>query len=103
VIIRDLYLMRPVNFPDETDAILIVDPDAVLSDASSFQRFQPIARRYSKVAQVDGRFDLVQFAESDRADCSPSPAGTCFIELLRDGVLEALDHLRLEYNAMHDM
>jgi hypothetical protein len=56
VIIRDLDFVRPVNLPDETDAVLIVDPDAVLSDAVTLERLQPIARRDAQIVQVDGRW-----------------------------------------------
>jgi hypothetical protein len=64
VVIRDLDFVRPVNLPDEADAILIVDSDAVLADAVALQRFQPVTRRDAQVAQVDGCFNLVQLASA---------------------------------------
>jgi len=93
VIISDLNFVRAVNSPDEADAVLIVDPDAMLSDPVALQRFQPVAWRDAQVVQVGGCFNLVQFAKSNRCDGYPAAAGTRFIEILRIGILEALDHL----------
>ena len=103
VVIRDLDFVRPVNLPNEADAVLIVDSDAVLARAVALQRFQSIAWRDAQVAQVDGRFDLVQLAESNRSYGGPAPAGTRLKEFLRIGVFEALNHLQSGYDAWRDM
>jgi len=40
--------------PDETDTDLIIDPDAVLSSAVTFQSFQTVSRGYQQVCQLGG-------------------------------------------------
>jgi hypothetical protein len=54
--------MRSVYLPDKTNAVLIVDSDAVLAHAVPLQCFQTIPRRDAQFAQVDGRFNLIQLA-----------------------------------------
>ncbi len=44
--------------PHKADAPLIVDANAVLSRAITFERFQSIARRCRKVAQLGGNVQL---------------------------------------------
>jgi len=51
MVIRDFYLMRSVSFPDETDPMLIVDSDAVLSRTVALQSLQTIPWRKAKIAQ----------------------------------------------------
>ena len=65
VIINDLDIRRAGTRPRETDAILVVDPNAVLSSAISTQCFQPIARRNPQLIQSHDRIQLVQFPPSD--------------------------------------
>src|SRR5436190_14982402 len=43
VIVDDLHDLRVAVFPDEADAVLIVDPDTVLSASIARQGFQPVA------------------------------------------------------------
>jgi hypothetical protein len=62
VVIRDLYSVRSVHLPDKADAVLIVDSDAVLARAVPFQRFEAITGRHAQIAQIDGRFNLIQLA-----------------------------------------
>jgi hypothetical protein len=51
VIIHDLDVVRVPLVPAKADAVLIVDPNAVLADPIPLQRFQPIARQRGKVTQ----------------------------------------------------
>jgi len=62
MIIRYLYPLCAAILPDEADAPLLIDPDAVLPEAIPFQRLQTISRRYREVAQFSRRMDL----QSDR-------------------------------------
>jgi len=45
MIIHDFNELGTAIVPLETDAPLIIDPDAVLTATIALQRFQPIARR----------------------------------------------------------
>jgi hypothetical protein len=42
VVVHDFDIVGVSFAPMKADAVLIVDPDAVLSDAVSFQGFEPI-------------------------------------------------------------
>lgn len=84
--------MSPVNLPDKADAISIVDPDTVLPNPISFERFQPIARWNPHIAEVDRRFKLVKLAACNCLNARPTPSDASLKELLRVLVLEALDH-----------
>ena len=79
--------------PAKADAVLIVDPDAVLSDPVPFQGFEPVARPGQKVAQrcrdvqgiqpaAGGGFDVY---ETGNPLSSEQPFGI--------GTAERLDHL----------
>jgi hypothetical protein len=49
VIVHYFHVMRVFYLPNETDAILVVDPDTVLAGAVSLQGLQPIAGQRCKV------------------------------------------------------
>ena len=65
VIIDDLDIRRAGTRPLETDAVLIVDSNAVLPPAISTQRLQPIAWRNPQLIQSRDRIQLVQLPPSD--------------------------------------
>lgn len=52
VVIDDLDVPHAVLGPDEADAKLVVDANAVLALAVSRQRFQPVARRVRNASSV---------------------------------------------------
>ena len=72
VIVHDLDVLRALRRPDETEAKLIVDANAVLTHSVRGQRLQPIAGRYSKKVQRRSRVQLHQFAPRDRLDVGKS-------------------------------
>jgi hypothetical protein len=45
MIVNDLNFASIASLPNEADAILIVNPNAVLPHPASLQRFQTIARK----------------------------------------------------------
>jgi hypothetical protein len=49
VVIDDLHVVSICSFPAETDAPLVVDPDAVLSGPISPQNLQPVAGRNPQI------------------------------------------------------
>jgi hypothetical protein len=51
VVINDFNIFRIIPRPDETDAVLVIDPDAVLSFAVSFERFEMVAG-YAEIAEI---------------------------------------------------
>jgi hypothetical protein len=51
VIIHDLHVVRIAVAPDEADAPLVIDPDAVRPRAAAFQRFKLVSGRHAKIPQ----------------------------------------------------
>jgi hypothetical protein len=49
VIIYNFHVVRVLLVPDETDAVLVVDPDAVLAGATSLERFEPVSGQRPEV------------------------------------------------------
>jgi hypothetical protein len=58
MIVHDFYVARLTGIPSETDAPLIVDPDAVLPFSFASQRLQPVAGRIAQI--VDGQRGIQQ-------------------------------------------
>jgi hypothetical protein len=65
VVIHDFYVVCPICLPTETDAKLIVDPDAVLTFSVSYQCFQSIGRRNPQVFQPLHDIHLAKPADGD--------------------------------------
>jgi len=59
VIVHDLHIVSVPLVPDEADAILIVDPNAVLSTPIACERLEPVAGECRKVTEVVGRMELL--------------------------------------------
>src|ERR1035437_4307221 len=49
VVIGDLHIVRPIVLPDKADAVLIVDPYAVLPAPVTLHSLQPVPRRSTQV------------------------------------------------------
>jgi hypothetical protein len=52
---RDLHFVRIALAPDETDSILIVDSNSVLSSSILLQSLEPIAGNRAKIIQARRR------------------------------------------------
>src|SRR5713101_2866404 len=68
VVINDLYVVGVTVLPDETNTVLIVDPNAVLPRSVALENFQPIAGEFRQVAPLARRVDLNQFLLGDIRD-----------------------------------
>ncbi len=62
VIIDDLNFGWSSISPPETDAILVIDPDAVLPGSIASELLKPIARRYRNVVQLCRRIQLIKLS-----------------------------------------
>jgi hypothetical protein len=49
VIVHYFYIVRVLFTPDETDTVLVIDPDAMLAGAITFQRFKAVSRQRCQV------------------------------------------------------
>jgi hypothetical protein len=71
MVIDDLDRFGGALSPDETNPLLIVDPDAVLPCAIAFERLEAIARRCPQVDQPICRVEHVELAPRPAFDRSP--------------------------------
>lgn len=61
MVINNFNLLGMAIDPNEANAPLVVDADAVLSSAVAAQSFQPIARRYTQKVKIRCGMYLLQF------------------------------------------
>jgi len=54
MVVDDFHVVGVALPPHEADAILIIDPDAVLALALAVQRFQPVSGRHTQIIQRHG-------------------------------------------------
>lgn len=54
MIVHDFDIVRVTRSPNEADAVLIVDPNAVLPLAIATQSLESVAGRHPKIANVSG-------------------------------------------------
>jgi hypothetical protein len=84
--------MDAVFAPHKTDAVLIVDPDAMLSLAIPYQGFEAVSWRRAQIIQRRGGIDHIQLSTCNR--CDARPAAVLPLKKKRGGIVvfEALDH-----------
>lgn len=63
MIIRNFYTLGSAILPEEADAPLIVDPNAVLAEPIPFQCLQTISRRYGQITQFSRSMNLSELPE----------------------------------------
>ncbi len=68
VVVDDLDVLGPGVGPDETDAPLLVDPDAVLSGAVRLEGFEAVAGRGPEVVQRFGGVEHDELAQRGAFD-----------------------------------
>jgi hypothetical protein len=66
MIISDFNFKSIAITPHETDAILVVDPNAMLSFAIPLQGFQMVARKYGKIRKSNRCVDLHELSLNNR-------------------------------------
>jgi hypothetical protein len=83
-------------FPDEAEAIAVVDPNAVLSGAVVFQCLQGIARR-TEIVKSPGRVKLKQFSNRNLFDSLKLPGSDSKEDLLGFGISKRSDYGLIVY------
>jgi hypothetical protein len=73
VVVHYLHIFSARASPAKTDAPLIIDANAVLSQPVTFQGFQPVAWRHSQVIQTTGNLRLSELSPGYRSDINESP------------------------------
>lgn len=91
MVVDDFDLFRTRCFPDEANAVLVIDPDTVLTAPISSQRLQLIPGRHAQVGEFLGNVKCVQLAAGYLVQSArkypPCRLGRAAIEdVLRSGV-----------------
>jgi hypothetical protein len=93
VIVNNFYFNAMVDAPDKADSPLVVDSNAMLARAITFQGFQPIRRGDSQVSKPLCSIEHTQLPTGDRLDLNRQaarylavPDAFCFL------LAERLDH-----------
>jgi hypothetical protein len=75
MVIHDLDIFRSARCPDKTNAILVIDPDAVLSSTIAFERFESIARWNQEIIQSSSPVQHGKFSHGYglQTDETPDP------------------------------
>jgi len=73
VVVHDFDIQRITILPTETDAPLVIDPDAMLSLSIALQGFQTIAWRYTKILYTDGAMKVKQLPSRYPLDIAKPP------------------------------
>ena len=81
MVVDDLHLVSVVVPPDEADAPLNVDPDAVLPCPIALQRFQAVARRHLEVVQTDRGIQRPKLPPSRQRKGGRKPFGRLFAKI----------------------
>jgi hypothetical protein len=102
VVIHNFHVVSSVRLPNETNAKLIVDTNAMLACAVSFQSLQAIPGRNAQVANVNGSFQLIELSAGGKCP-SPAPASASLKEVLCIRIPEALNHPGQVYNVTRTM
>jgi hypothetical protein len=80
MIVYDIHIIGIALFPAETYAPTIIDPDAVLPLAISFQSFQAVRRGNTQVLQRFGPVEHSQFPQRSALDIRSESAHRLPIE-----------------------
>src|SRR6185312_4768911 len=93
MVVNDFNFMGVATLPEEADAPLVVDPDAVLAFAVALQGFQAIGWRNAEVIQGRRGIEHAELAARDLLDIGrQSPGCSSAPDLLRLLVGKAPDH-----------
>ncbi len=75
MVVDDLNVESIMSFPPKADAPLIVDSNAMLSDAFPLQGFQSVPRRCPKIVNLVCIVQHSEFPASDALDVLRQPTG----------------------------
>jgi len=102
MVIRDLDLVGISGLPTKANAVLLIDPNAVLPPSLASQAFESVTRRDGQISQVADPANLIEFPPSG----GPQPLRTGSPG--RRGIRPVKDILRLSvperaYHLSHDI
>jgi hypothetical protein len=100
MIVHYVDVLWPLRQPTKANAILLIDPNAVLASTIPSQDLEPIARRHPEIARFLSRINLVKLPPGN----PPQRLGTCLAghggvetveDVFRSAVCKAADHIHM--------
>jgi hypothetical protein len=91
VVIDDLDIDRTFSRPDEADAPLVIDADAVLAPSIFLERLKMVSRRDPKILEHRRPVKLRKFAKGRALDVDPAANASPFKQRFGVLALESLD------------
>jgi hypothetical protein len=64
VVVRHFNIVSIAVLPRETNSVLIIDPNTILSLAITLQNLQAVSSQYGKIGDSAGRIDHAKLLES---------------------------------------
>jgi hypothetical protein len=92
VVINDLNIFRRTAAPAKADPPLVVNPDAVLAHALSFESFETIARWNTQIVEPRRNLKLPQFPPRYSGDIDEATDPVASSQRLRVWASEGPDH-----------
>ncbi len=92
MIVDDFYFVGIAITPDKADSPLVIDSDTVLPFSASFERFNTVAWKYSKVAKRYGSGEHFELAPGNSLDGTKSPGRPEMEKGFRLLAAKALNH-----------
>jgi ABC-type uncharacterized transport system permease subunit len=79
MIVRNFHILCTSFGPPETDAVLVIYPDAVLAFPVTLESFKSVAGWNTQVIQLYGNLQLTQFTSGDflKGNKSSDPDSAC--------------------------
>jgi hypothetical protein len=95
VIVHNLHIVGVPVVPDETNAVLIVHPNAVLSASVACERLDSVAGESRQIAELASRVELLELSLANPGHLLQPPAEPAREERLGFGVLERPNHVEV--------
>jgi hypothetical protein len=92
VVVRDFDLRGMFALPFEADAILIIDPNAVLASTITSQALKTISRGHCQIPQPTHPVDLIELSPSDGPQLAWAHPPCCRLVRAIESRLSALVH-----------
>lgn len=94
MIVHDLDLVCVAIPPDEAQAPLVIDADAVLTRPVANQRLKTVAWRYPQEIQRGGGMELLELPNRNRCDVREPRHTATFEQCVCVSATEGLDHAK---------
>jgi len=96
VIVDNLHVAGVTMVSDETDAVLIIDPNVVLASPVARKRPEPVSGECRQIAELASRMELLRLALAGPSNLLQASAEPAREERPGFGVLERPNHPKMK-------